>query len=185
MKQKLITAVLIAFILVPPLTALAQENAATGAAEQASPSAKVAEYQLPYPGILPDSPLYLLKAFRDRVIGFLISDPLKKAEFFLLQADKRLNSGLSLFDKRKGKEDLAESTISKGENYFEDAIAQLKEAKRQGMDVERVLAKMRQAVVKHKQVLAALGERAPAQLKSRFASLRERIQQFEKEVASL
>lgn len=163
---------------------LAQEQA-TQAAETSSPSAKVQDYQLPYPGLLPDSPLYWLKVLRDRVIAFLISDPLKKAEFNLLQADKRLNSGIFLFDKRKGKEDLAESTISKGENYFEDAITQLKEAKRQGMDVERVLAKMRQAVAKHKQVLAALGERSPAQLKTRFDNLRERVQQFEKEVASL
>src|SRR3989338_6920091 len=76
------------------------------------------DYQLPYPGILPDNPLYNLKTLRDKVWSFLISNPSKKAEFDLLQADKRLSVAIALFDLKKY--DLAEATISKGENYFED-----------------------------------------------------------------
>src|SRR3989344_6985739 len=55
---------------------------------------QVEEYTLPYPGILPDNLLYPIKVFRDRIVSFLISDPLKKAEFNLLQADKRLQAGV-------------------------------------------------------------------------------------------
>src|SRR3989344_1770388 len=78
---------------------------------------KSVDYDLPYPGLLPDHPLYFLKMMRDSAIGFLISDPLKKAEFDLLQADKRLNSGLYLLHNDKDKNaELAQSTISKGED---------------------------------------------------------------------
>ncbi len=47
---------------------------------------KFSEYALPYPGILPDNVLYNLKVFRDKVFEFLIIDPVKKADFYLLQA---------------------------------------------------------------------------------------------------
>src|SRR3989344_5431146 len=62
---------------------------------------KSVEYNLPYPGLLPDSPFYSLKSLRDKIVSFLISSPLKKAEFNLLQADKRLNAGLYLFNSAK------------------------------------------------------------------------------------
>src|SRR3989304_6415715 len=53
-------------------------------------------YQLPYPGILPDHPLYTLKAVRDRIQVFLTRDNLKKAEIYLLYSDKRLAMGQEL-----------------------------------------------------------------------------------------
>ena len=37
------------------------------------------DYELPYPGLLPDSPLYFLKISRDRLIEFMIGDPIKKS----------------------------------------------------------------------------------------------------------
>ena len=73
-------------------------------AQDASSSGKIIQiqYELPYPGILPDNPLYFLKAIRDNVLGFFITDPLKKADYSLLMADKRLQSakarGYTLFD---------------------------------------------------------------------------------------
>ena len=85
----------------------------------ASPSpSPIIDYPLPYPGILPDNPLYLMKALRDRVVSIVISDPLKKAQFDLLMADVRLNAAQYLFAKGEEKYSLAETTISKGENYF-------------------------------------------------------------------
>ncbi len=128
------------FLFIAPIT-FAQESAATDSPEM-SVTPTPAEYLLPYPGLLPDSPLYFAKTFRDRVIDFLISDSIKKAEFDLLQADKRLNSGFYLIMKRRGKEALAESTISKGQNYFEQAIAKTKEAQKQGLDTKKVVEKL-------------------------------------------
>ncbi|MBF8250036.1 MAG: LPXTG-motif cell wall anchor protein, partial [Candidatus Levybacteria bacterium] len=69
------------------------------AAQTATPSSnQEVNYELPYPGLLPDSPLYFLRVTRDKLVSFLISDPLKKAEFDLLQADKRLNAGIYLLN---------------------------------------------------------------------------------------
>lgn len=134
------------------------------------------EYQLPYPGILPDNSLYFLKAFRDKVVGFLISDPLKKAEFKLLEADKRLNAGVYVFE--KGKPDLAESTISKGENYFEEAIREAKSAKAQGMDVSDISRKLFTAADKHGEVISVLESKTDKSRKQKFSSLKKRVSEL-------
>lgn len=136
---------------------------------------KAVDYELPYPGLLPDSPLYFLKMIRDRLVWFLISDPLKKADFNLLTADKRLNGALYLFREDKNKIKLVESTISKGENYFEEAIKKVKEAKKQGMDTADILRRLETSSQKHQEILEKMG----------FASLRKRTENFEKEVKSL
>lgn len=82
-------------------------------------------YDLPYPGILPGSFLYNLKAVRDRVMEALISDPVRKSSFYLLQADKRFAASLMLFD--KGDHKLAETTLSKSQNYLEKALQKAEE----------------------------------------------------------
>ena len=156
----------------------AQENLSIKEATMSSASQEVnksADYQLPYPGILPDNPLYFLKAIRDRIVGLLISDPLKKAEFDLLQADKRLNTGIYLFKMGKSKQALALSTISKGENYFEEAIAKVREGKRQNLETNDILRRLSDSSYKHQEVLKSLG----------FASLQKRAADFAKQVDSL
>lgn len=177
--MKKIFLILFSFILILFLTgsALAQEATST-----ATPSAKI-EYQLPYPGILPDSPLYFLKAARDRIIGFLIADPLKKAEFNLLVADKRLNAGVILLNKRKN--ELALSTISKGENYFEQAIKEVEVAKRKGQDTKLLLERLRLAAKKHQQILENFKEKAGEDLKDRVERELERAKSFEQSVEKL
>ena len=86
----------------------------------ATPSASLSiEYFLPYPGLLPDHPLYPIKAIRDKLLSIFISNQVKQVEFNLLMADKRLNMGVFLSE--KGKEALAETTVSKATKYFLDA----------------------------------------------------------------
>ena len=105
----------------------------------ATPSPTLIEYTLPYPGLLPDSPLYGLKTLRDRIMLFLIADPIKKAEFDLLQANKRVSAGMFLAKKKQYP--IAVSTISKGENYFEDALSSAKEAQSRGVSGNDVVQK--------------------------------------------
>ena len=57
------------------------------------------DYQLPYPGLLPDHPLYPLKRIRDRILYLLASDPVKKIELGLLFADKKIGMGTDLLEK--------------------------------------------------------------------------------------
>ena len=56
------------------------------------------DYYLPYPGILPDSPMYRLKALRDRVVLMLTWDGQAKAKRQLLYADKRINAAIALVE---------------------------------------------------------------------------------------
>lgn len=115
------------------------------------------DYVLAYPGILPDHPLYFLKMIRDKVVGFLITDLVKKTEFNLLMADKRLFAGMLLAD--EGKEKLAEETVSKAEKYFILAVDCLKRAKEQELNVKETGEKLRKAAVKHKEELENLKKR--------------------------
>lgn len=134
------------------------------------------DYFLPYPGILPDHPLYSLKILRDRILDFLIRDPLKRTEFNLLMSDKRLNMGIYLTD--KGKAELAEQTVSKGEKYFIKSLNELEKAKEQGREVrEDLLKKLESSLTKHEEVITTLQERSPENIKSGYESSLEIIKE--------
>jgi hypothetical protein len=109
------------------------------------------QYDLPYPGILPDSPLYFLKAIRDNVINLFITDPLKKSEYDLLMSDKRLASAQILLNEKKA--NLAITTLSKSRNYFFQATQHAANAKKQGEDALPILNKLLQASKKHQEVI--------------------------------
>src|SRR5271154_6818482 len=65
------------------------------------------DYQLPYPGMFPDNPLYFLKVFRDQLTAFFLSKPLDRAQFDLLQSDKNAEASYLLVTQQVGKTDLA------------------------------------------------------------------------------
>jgi hypothetical protein len=152
----------------------------TFAKEQATESTKV-DYNLPYHGMLPDSPLYFIKTFRDRVMATLISDSLKKAEFDLLQADKRLSASVALFE--RGKKDLAESTISKGLNYYEDGVKSLEMARKQGKEIGGLLTNYDLSIKKHVEVLGELKGQTTGEVQKKFSALERRGLGYEKKVA--
>lgn len=112
---------------------------------------KHVEYDLPFPGILPDSPLYFLKVIRDNLLNVLIADPLKKADYSLLMADKRLASANALVDKKNYA--LAITTLSKAGNYFDKAIQSSAKAKAEGRDVGQILDKLLVASQKHQEII--------------------------------
>lgn len=155
------------------------------AEEMSSSSAEITkvDYQLPYPGILPDHPLYFLKASRDRVFAFFISNPMKKAEFDLLQADKRVWS--SLFLVQKGKQDLSESTFSKGENYFEDGLNRMTDAKSQGTGVKDLAKKYITANQKHKEILDDIKRKINDKNSKKFKVVQERLTNLGKRAEEL
>ncbi len=123
-----------------------------------SPTPAVIDYQLPYPGILPGSPLYSLKMVRDRLLELFISDSLKKSNFYLLQADKRLGSSLMLFE--KGDKKLAETTLSKGQKYLERALDKAIEAKKSTKDVGDIFARIKNSATKQRQEIESLNKKS-------------------------
>lgn len=123
-------------------------------------SDKKVVYQLPYPGILPDNPLYFLKVTRDRIQAFLIRDNLKKAQLYLLYSDKRLAMAEAL--EKKGKVSLALSTLSKGEKYFLKIPQLLKQAKEQGTSPSAELVdRIKTSNQKHKEVIGEIFQDVP------------------------
>lgn len=117
-------------------------------------------YQLPYPGILPDHPLYVLKVTRDRIQAFLTRDNLKKAQLYLLYSDKRLAMAQDL--EKKGKTSLAISTLSKGEKYFLKIPELLIQAKQQGTSPSAELIEtIKVSNQKHKEVIGEMLQNMP------------------------
>jgi len=100
-----------------------------GATSVNVPQEKVA-YNLPYPGILSDNPLYFLKVLRDKVTEFLTRDNVKKAQLYLLDSDKRV--AMSMAFVKMGKNSQSIDAFSKGEKYFLQIIPLLQDAKKQG-----------------------------------------------------
>lgn len=144
---------------------------------------KVQEYTLPYSGILPDNPLYFLKVTRDRIISLLISDNLKKAEFNLLQADKRLGGGLGMVEKNNIT--LAESTFSKGLNYLEEGVVKLEDAKKEGKEVQELVRKMSWSLKKHTEVFEKLEKEKGKEFGQSIKTFLERVEQYKKRVNNL
>lgn len=154
MKSVLIASVIFAvLVLTAPMAVFAKSTTT------------VVEYALPYPGMLPDHPLYSIKALRDRIMDFLIVDPARKAEFSLLQADKRLGMGMALVE--KGNVTLAESVVSKGEKYMHRALYSLMTLKYEGKAVPGyVVDRLKNSLAKHTEVLGTLVTRASGPEKS-------------------
>lgn len=146
---------------------------------------KTEEYTLAYPGLLPDNPLYPLKVFRDRLVYFFISDSLKKAEFDILLADKGLNGGLYLMQRKNKDEALAYATIAKGEKYFPNAIKSITEAKKQGIDISLVSKKLVNSIGEHQIKLMEIEKKTTSQFKEKIATLSKETSSYLKEAIKL
>lgn len=130
------------------------------------------EYRLPYPGILPNHKLYPIKTVRDRLVEFFTRDLNKKAQLYLLYADKRIYMAQMLSEQQEW--ELAESTASKAEKYLlkvRDTVEALEDVGG-GVDVT-FGPSIRQAALKHQQILKDLIKKSPKQQKDSFkASLK-------------
>jgi len=125
-------------------------------AKPTTPSA-IVKYDLAYPGILPDSPIYKLKVLRDKITVGLISNPQKKAEFYLLQADKGILAAAMLVDKKDFA--LAKETALKAEHNITMMTYDLwRFPKRLNLDFYN---KLKTASLKHQEVLVSLMKRVP------------------------
>lgn len=119
-----------------------------------SPSPTHIEYALPYPGLLPDHPLYTLKTWRDRILILLTRDPLKRSQLYLLFADKHMGMGQSLWD---GKQyDLATATFIQGEKYLLTSASTLVSLRNENKLPPGVAEKVGLSAKKHEEILNKL-----------------------------
>jgi len=132
---------------------------------------KAVEYNLTWPGILPDHFLYPIKMIRDRIWLFLVSEPLKKAELLLRLADKRIWSAKMLVE--KGKTDLAATTSTKAEKYLERAFNQERLAHQKGKETQDFLEKILKASLKHEETILEMVKKTSEPTKTIFGEALE------------
>jgi hypothetical protein len=145
-----------------------QDKTSTSSGEEEGDTSKdnniVIDYYLPYPGgILPDSPLWPLKALRDRFWQVVAIDSTRKAEVLLNLADKRLASSKILFEKDKS--GLAFSTLSKGEKYLVQSVSLTQENSKKGINTSDFQIKLAKASLKHREVVEEILKIAPEDAK--------------------
>ncbi len=117
-------------------------------------------YTLPYAGkVLPDSPLWPLKALRDKVWFGITTSHIRRAQLALLFADKRLVMSQKLFE--KGRPEIATSTFTKAEKYLPIAVEEESIARSQGINTDDFLVQLATAALKHKEVAEDLIYLAP------------------------
>jgi hypothetical protein len=162
-----------------------QTDTPVGVDNQATPSAQnmpeQVNYELPYPGMLPDNPLYVFKVIRDGIVKLLINNPLKKAEFSLLNSDKRMYAGKMLFD--KGEDQLAIDTITKSNNYLDDALVAIKIERNKdpkSTDINPFLEQLKTASLKHQELMEEIEPSIDKMFATRLAVQKKRAESAEK-----
>jgi len=140
-------------------------------------------YNLPYPGILPDHPLYFLKVLRDRVSLFFIRDYQKKAETYLLYADKRVAAAILLLENNKEKKAL--DTLAKGEKYFFKIPFLMEAAKKQGSRFPQELVdKIKTANAKHAEIIEDFFKKMSQGQSSYLIEIKKINEEIKKRLAS-
>lgn len=121
-------------------------------------------YALAYPGtVLPDHPLWVLKAARDKIWLLITTDPARKSELNLLFADKRLGAARVLFE--KGKFEIGFSTLTKAEKYLQNACGIETKLRESGVETLELSKRLINASLKHRQVIKQIYLLAPEDAK--------------------
>ncbi len=157
---------------------------ATEQATQEAVTEEKEEYLLPYPGILPDHPLYFLKALRDRILEALIVDPLRKSEFYLLQADKRLN--MAIFFGNRGADSQVAQSVTIAEQFMEWTVQRLVAFKNAGSQVPASLVdRLEKSMAKHSEVLENMAANAAEGQRQVYTNALEKVRGLLGEVGKL
>lgn len=165
-----------------PSWAAATLNEITALTPTVAPVPKV-EYYLVYPGILPDHPLYKIKAARDKIKLMLTVDSLKRAELMLLYADKRIGAGKVLIEGNKVP--LGITTFQKGEKYLDSAVSGADMAKKNGKDITEISTKMKNASLKHEEILIELQGKVSSEGKQEIENLFKSLKSIQEKINTL
>lgn len=164
-KLALIGLILVCASVFFPL-ALAQESSPA----TITPSPTPVEYTLPYPGILPNHPLYIFKQLRDTVLGILIRSPLRRVEYQQLLTDKYMNMGVHLL--AQDKDELAIDTFEQAERSLhktQDYISELPASEANAIGNAKERYKM--SLQKHTEVLEEAKTQVDAELAGKIDTI--------------
>lgn len=101
-----VTIFLLALVLTAPLKINADESRSH---QNESTTQERVDYDLPFSGMLPDNPFYIIKKARDHMYIFFTRDHIKKSELLLKVSDKKISMAEQLAE--KGKWDLVVETL--------------------------------------------------------------------------
>lgn len=146
-----ITAMLFATIILGVSLLCASDGSGEGYRKVLAAESDAAGYFLPYPGILPNHFLYPIKVFRDKILLFLTTDPIKRTERMLLFADKRLAAAQKLVEQQESL--LAVKTVKDAENWLGQAVMEEKVAKGKGKGTDILRQNLHKATAKHAELL--------------------------------
>lgn len=158
----------------------------TNATESSIIISQRVNYELPYPGMLPDNPFYFLKVLRDGIVKLLINEEMTMARFSLENAEKRMYAGKLLL--RKDKDKIAVETISKSNNYLDDALKAINEAKKQNLkdpDVRPFLQQAKSAISKHQEIMRDEKKSVGKEFMNQFVVEGKRLENYKKTVDNL
>lgn len=142
----------------------------TSAQEQPPTPTKIQStvaYDLAYPGMLPNSPFYKIKVLRDKVVLTLKRDPIKKVEYHLILADKRIHMAKILAEKNEI--ELAKETVLKGENEYTLLVNILKNERKK--PPKELYEKLEKASLKHQEILAEIASKQNGENKKLFETV--------------
>ena len=146
---------------------------------------KVEDYQLPYPGLLPDNPLYALKNIRDSIQLLMAQSTLEKAQVNLQLSDKNMAASLELT--KKGKSKLASETAQKAHDQIERAVT-IVEKNGKAMDQEKkkeFIQSLIKANLVHRETLEYLMKNTPTGQVEQFEKLLQKNLETQNKIATL
>jgi hypothetical protein len=152
--------------------------------EEDTQVASAVEYILPYPGILPDHPLFTLKMLRDWIIERLITDPLRKSEFYILQSDKRMAMAIAFME--KSKPEGAVATTVDAQSFMAKAVAEATGYKQTGIAIPgHIIDRFERAIAKHIATITQFASGGEETHRASFRASLEGYQTIASEAATL
>lgn len=146
---------------------------------------KVVDYQLPYPGLLPDNPLYVLKQARDTVQLMMAGSSLEKAKVYLQIADKNMAAAIELT--KKGKHKLAVERVQRAEAKYMDAFNLIEKPKDEINQEDRkaFIDMLRKANLKYREIIESLMKTTPTGQVEQLEELRQSNLEIQQKVEKL
>lgn len=132
-----------------------------------TPTPTVIQYDLAFPGMLPDHPLYKVKVLRDKLQLITTIDPTKRINLLLHFADKGMLAGAILVDKSQWR--LAKETLLKAEHNMTLLTPEFYKLE-EPID-QALLKKVQTASLKHQEVLSKLRQRVPTDDQTVFSQV--------------
>ena len=118
---------------------------------------------LPSPGILPDSPFYFLKTWKEAIQNFFTFSAENKAKQFLHLADVRLAEYQKMIEKEKT--EIAQKTLNKYEKQLNHALQKVEELKNRNEDTKDISQQLENNLNKHIEILQRNLQKVPEAVK--------------------